>query len=158
MRAWAIGLAMAASVTMAHADPAGSLCRAPETVLFTCRIGAKTVSICGGTAAGATYRYGRAGRVESELTGLHRASVGYAGGGETQVYADTPTHRFVVYDRMVGIGRDPEGHTQSTMTQGLRVQRGAHMLSDRHCTDPLPPAFDQRGIEALIPPGDPVPR
>jgi hypothetical protein len=37
----------------AKAKPPASLCRAPEPVLFTCRLGTKTVSICGREEGGA---------------------------------------------------------------------------------------------------------
>lgn len=79
---------------------AASLCRAPETVLFTCRVGTRTVSICGRTKeqGGGVYRYGRPGRLEVEIHGLHFAQHTFWGGGETQVYADTPAHRYIVFD------------------------------------------------------------
>lgn len=154
-----------------HAGPAESLCHAFEAVLFSCQVGSKTVSICGGQQergqdkagegqAGAVYRYGLPGRVELEATDLHQAFEGWAGGGETQVYADTPMHRYVVYDRMVRTGFDREGHNLSQMTQGLLVQSGGRMISSRNCTQPVgaePPAFDQRRIEALLPEGEYVP-
>jgi len=86
----------------ARPKPDGFLCRAPEAVLFTCDIGTKTVSICGQEKqSGAVYRFGRPGRVELEATDLHHAHDGWWGGGETQVYADTPTHRYIVHDQMV---------------------------------------------------------
>jgi hypothetical protein len=159
------------SMALAQAGPAGSLCQAPEAVLFTCRMETKTVSICGqqhkpgqdraGTdQAAAVYRYGRQGRVELEITDLHRAFEGWAGGGETQVYADTPTHRYIVYDRLVRTGVDKEGHSLSQMTQGLLVRNGGRTILSRHCTYPTgaePPAFDQRRIEALLPQGEYLP-
>ena len=163
---WALlGAALAAypETASTQARLAGSLCRAPEAVLFTCQLGAKTVSICGQQDRGpaeAVYRYGRPGRVELEATDLHRAFEGWAGGGETQVYAVTPTHRYVVYDRMVRTGFDREGHNLSQMTQGLLVQSGGQTVSSRRCAQPVgvePPAFDQRGIEALLPEGKYVP-
>lgn len=141
---------------------AASLCRAPEAVLFTCRVGARTVSICGRTKeqGGAVYRYGRPGRLEAEAADLHRAFEGWSGGGETQAYADTLTHRYVVFDRMVRTGFDDEGHNIPRMTQGLLVQSGGRTLSKRECAQPLgrePPAFDQRLLETLVPEGDYVP-
>ncbi len=168
-----LGAALAAhpGTASTKAAPAGSLCHAPEAVLFTCRVGAKTVSICGrqqergqgeagGGQAAAVYRYGRPGRVELEETDLHRAFDGWAGGGETQVYADTPTHRYVVYDRMVRTGFDREGHRLSQMTQGVLVRSGRQTVSSMRCAQPVgvePPAFDQRRIEALLPEGEYVP-
>jgi hypothetical protein len=161
-----LGAALAAypQTASTQARLGGSLCHAPEAVLFTCQLGAKTVSICGQQQdrgpTGAVYRYGRPGRVELEATDLHRAFEGWAGGGETQVYADTPTHRYVVYDRMVRTGFDREGHNLSQLTQGLFVRSGGETVSSRRCAQPVgvePPAFDQRRIEALLPEGEYVP-
>jgi hypothetical protein len=64
-------------------------------------VGTKVVSICGQEQSQqqgegrsrATYRFGRLGHVELEVNDLHRAHNGWAGGGETQVYGDTPTNR-----------------------------------------------------------------
>ncbi len=146
----------------AQPGPAASLCRPPETVLFTCRVGARMVSICGRTKeqGGAVYRYGRPGRLEVEAADLRRAFEGWPGGGGTQAYADTPTHRYVVFDRMVRTGFDEEGHNIARMTQGLLVQSRGRTLSRQECAQPLgrePPAFDQRLLETLVPEGDYVP-
>ncbi len=145
----------------AQPRPVESLCRPPESVLFTCRVGTKTVSICGQQEqGGAAYRYGRPGHIELEAPDLRRAHTGWPGGGETQVYADTPTHRYVVYDRMVRTGFDDEGHNRSEMKEGLVVQSGGRTLSKQDCAQPaglLPPAFDQRLLETLVPEGDYVP-
>lgn len=134
-----------------------SLCRAPEAVLFTCGIRTRTVSVCGQEQGGAVYRFGRPGRrVELEVPDLHRAQTGWWGSGETQVYADTPTHRYVIYDRMVRTGYDDEGHYLSKMTEGLMVRSKGRTLSNQDCTQPIglmPPAFDQRLLETLVPEG-----
>lgn len=120
----------------------GSLCRVPEMALFSCKIGIKVVSICdqpqGDQAqAGAVYRFGRPGHVELEVTGLHYAQQGFAGGGETQVYADTPTHRYVVYDTIVRTGFGPSGHFDPQEVFGLLVQSGGKTVSNRTCTEPV---------------------
>jgi len=118
------------------------------------------VSIRGQEQGGATYRFGRPGRVELDATDLHHAHDGWWSGGETQVYADTPTHRYIVYDRMVRTGFDNEGHNRSEMTEGLVVQSGGRTLSNQDCAQPvvlLPPAFDQRPLETLVPEGDYIP-
>lgn len=124
------------------------------------------VSICGPRMeqgqdkAGAIYRYGQHGRVELEITNLHRAFEGWAGGGETQIYADTPTHRYLVYDRMVRTGFDAKGHNLSQITQGLLVRRGGRTVWQGRCIPSEgnePPSFDQQRIEALLPQGEYVP-
>ena len=169
-----LGAALSAfpGMALAQAGSAGSLCQiTAEAVLFTCRVDAKTVSICGqqnkqgqdaagADQAGGVYRYGQQGHVELEIIDLHRAFESWAGGGETQVYADTPMHRYIVYDRMVRTGFDKEGHSLSQITQGLLVRSGGRTISSRHCTYPVgaePPAFDQRQIENLLPQGKYVP-
>ena len=138
---------------------AGSLCRAPEVVLFTCDMGTKTVSICGREQGGAAYRFGRPGRVELEASDLHLADRGWSGGGETQVYADTPTHRYIVYNRMIRTAFGPDGLHDSRITSGLLVQRGGRTVWSRECGmskifDPFAGRFDQRLIEKLLPEGD----
>lgn len=139
---------------------AAPLCRALEAVLFTCRVGAKMASICGREQGGAVYRYGRPGRLEVETADLHRAFEGWPGGGETQAYADTPTHRYVVFDQMVRTGIDNEGHNISRMTQGLLVRSKGRTLSRQDCAQSVglpPPGFDQRLLETLVPEGGYIP-
>lgn len=138
---------------------AGSLCRAPEPVLFTCDIGTKTVSICGREKGGAAYRYGRPGRVELEATDLHLADRGWSGGGETQVYADTPTHRYIVYNRVVRTAFGLDGRHDPKITSGLLVQREGRTVWSGECglsevLDPFAGRFDQQLIETLLPEGD----
>lgn len=150
------------SAAMAQPSPARSLCRAPEAVLFTCQVGSKTVSICGQEKGGALYRFGRPGRIELEATDLHRAHDGWSGGGETQVYADTPTHRYVVYDRMVRTGFGADGHNDPKETVGVMVQSGGQTISSRLCAlpkiyDPLSAVFNQQLTQTLLPEGDYVP-
>jgi hypothetical protein len=137
----------------------GSLCRVPEMALFSCKIGIKVVSICdqpqGDQAqAGAVYRFGRPGHVELEVTGLHYAQQGFAGGGETQVYADTPTHRYIVFDEIVRTNFGPDGHHDPQADSGLFVQSGGKIVSSHPCTEAL--TFSQLA-EKLIPAGDYVP-
>lgn len=167
----AFAIVVASGPAFAQAKAGASLCHTPEIILFTCRIETKTVSICGpheklaenepgSNQAGAVFRYGRQGRVEVEAGDLHRAFKGWAGGGETQVYADTPTHRHLIFDRMVRTGFDREGHSLQRMTRGLLVLNKNQTALSRRCTSPIggePPAFDQRQIEALVPVGGYVP-
>ena len=148
---------------------AGSLCRAPETALFSCRIGTKVVSICAppqserspgeqawGKQArgGAVYRFGRPGHVELEVAGLHYAEQGFAGGGETQVYADTPTHRYVVFDEIMRTAFGADGLHYPQADSGLFVQHGGKVVSSRTCAEET--TFGPLA-EKLIPPGGYVP-
>ncbi len=150
------------SAALAQPKPAGSLCRAPEPVLFTCAVGAKTVSVCGQEQGGAVYRFGRPGRVEIEAADLHFAQHAFWGGGETQVYADTPTHRYIVYDRIVRTGFGPDGHHDPKETVGLLVQSGGRIVSSQQCAlpksfDERTAVFDQRLTEKLVPESEYVP-
>ena len=117
----------------ARAKPPASLCRAPEPVLFTCDVGAKTVSICGQKQGGAVYRFGRPGRIEFETAGLHFNDHGFSGGGETQVYVVTPTHRYIVYDKVIKTTLNDEGRYNPRETAGLVVQKGGRTALNREC-------------------------
>ncbi len=133
-----------------------SLCRVPETMLFTCGIGTKAVSICGQARNGqspgaAVYRFGRPGHVELEVASLHHAERGYSGGGDAEVYADTPTHRTVVYDTIVRTGFGPDGHFDPQEVFGLLVQRGGKTVSNRTCAGATD--LDPR-VGTLMPKGD----
>jgi hypothetical protein len=119
-----------------------SLCRVPERALFTCKISSKVVSICGQprgehAQGGAVYRFGRPGRIDLEVANLHHAEHGTSGGGDAEVYADTPTHRYVVYDTIVRTGFGPSGHFDPQEVFGLLVQSGGKTVSNRTCTEPV---------------------
>lgn len=154
--------ALAAIPAPAWAKPPTSLCRAPEPVLFTCHVGTKLVSICGQEQGGAAYRYGQPGRLELEITDLHRGHKYESGGGETQVYANTPTHRYVVYDRIVRTGFGADGLHYPREDDGLLVQSKERTVWRRQCALPrtydphmIPEGrFDQQLIEKLIPEGE----
>ena len=131
----------AASARPARSKAPTSLCRMPETTFFTCKISTKVVSICGQprgehAQGGAVYRFGRPGHIEPEVTDLHHAEQGYSGGGDAEVYADTSTHRYVVYDTIVRTGFGPSGRFDPQEVFGLLVQGGARTLSNRTCTEP----------------------
>lgn len=162
MKKLTLATALLAALAAACADaapaqprPARSLCRTAEPVLFTSDVGAKTVSICGQEQGEAAYRFGRSGRVELEVTDLHRAHEGWSGGGETQVYADTPTHRYIVYNQMVRTAFGLDGLHDSKITSGLVLQSKGRTVSSRECAA-LPATFD-RLTETLVPEGDYVP-
>ena len=135
-------------------EMSASLCRVPQTALFTCKVGTKVVSICGQPQGGAVYRFGRQGHVELEIADLHRTQESFSGGGETQVYADTPSHRYIVYDEIVRTGFGPDGHNDPQAESGLLVQRGGKIVSSRTCSEPT--AFSLL-IEKLLPMGEYVP-
>jgi hypothetical protein len=169
MKGLTLMTALLAALALAHPGaapaqprPTKSLCRPSEAVLFTCEVGTRTVSICGQEQGGAVYRYGRPARVELEVTDLHLARKGWSGGGETQVYADTPTHRYIVYNRIVRTGFGADGHFDPRETVGLIVQSEGRTVSKRECAllkvyDPLTAVFNQELTRKLVPEGDYVP-
>ncbi len=114
--------------------PGPSICRPSETVLFSCAIKTKTVSICGQKQQDrAVYRFGRRGHVELETADLHFASTGFSGGGEEQVLADTPTHRYVVYTGIYRTNYEDDGRHDPKEESGLFVQRGGQTISSQLC-------------------------
>ena len=169
LAALAAAVPSAADWTAGGPQMSGSLCRVPETPLFSCKVGTRVVSICAPpqseqaqgertpgepARSGAVYRFGRPGHIELELTGLHYAEQGFAGGGETQIHADTPTHRYIVYDSIVRTGFGPDGLHYPQAASGLVVQSGGKVVSNRACTEAR--TFSPLA-EKLIPPGDYVP-
>jgi hypothetical protein len=122
----------------AGAVPGGAtLCTAAERPVFSCPIGAKTVSICAARrgAAVLAYRFGRPGRVElAQRGGLSLAERGYSGGGETQLSFARNGYRYVVYDRTVRTGLAADGRNEPAFDQGLVVVRGGRVVSHRRCS------------------------
>jgi hypothetical protein len=75
------------------------------------------------------------------------------------VYADTPTHRYIVYNRLVRTAFGLDGRHDSKTTSGLLLQRERRIVWSRECGllkvfDPFAGRFDQRLIEKLLPEGD----
>ena len=120
-----------APVPAAETGAGDTLCQAGETPFFSCEIGAKRVSVCGG-GSGAVYRSGTPGKVELTSRSLTFANRGYSGGGETQITAKNGEYTYTVYDRTVRTsfgdgGNDPE------FSSGLLVARGARVISSKTC-------------------------
>lgn len=112
---------------------APSLCARGETSLFSCPIGGKLVSVCGRAGGGATYRYGRPGRVEMRATDLRFAQRGYSGGGEQQIWFANSGYRYVIYDRVVRTAFGADGKHDPQASAGLMVQHGGRTVSNRGC-------------------------
>ncbi len=102
----------------------------------------------------AVCRFGRQGHIDLEITGPHRATDLFPNGGETQACADTPTHRYIVYEAIVRTGFSPDGHNDPQAASGLVVQSGGKTMSNRTCTKAL--TFSPL-VEKLLPKGDHVP-
>jgi hypothetical protein len=118
-----------------------SLCRPDEQVMFLCRLGRSTASLCAGAGAEGRYvqyRFGRPGAVELAFpergsTGLSWANTGYSGGGEVQVNFRNGDHLYVLYSRTVRTGFGPDGHFDPEFQAGVAVVRGNRIVSDRRC-------------------------
>ena len=121
----------------AHAQAATTgHCGVNERVVFSCQVGAKTVSLCSAghdpQIASLTYRYGRRGKVENEFIAnaenrrrfFATASPLKPGASINQVWFDSGDTRFLVTE-CVG-GRCP-------YQGGLAVLRGDKLLMRQRC-------------------------
>jgi hypothetical protein len=117
-----------------------TLCTTGETPFFSCEIGTKRVSVCGG-GTGAVYRFGTPGKVELTSRALAFANRGYSGGGESQVTATNGEYSYTVFDRTVRTSFD-EGRNDPAFSSGLLVGRGGRVLSSRMCKGESPVVAD----------------
>ena len=155
------------TVAAPQAAPAGaaSFCSASETTVFTCRIGARRVSVCADPASTAQrgyvqYRFGKAdGSVPLEMEIPSRriepsaaaagASVAFAAGGSAWLRFFNGDHAYVVY---TGIGKwGPRGAIQEK--EGLVVERRGKQIASLKCSQAAvsilgPEWFEQVGITA----------
>lgn len=133
--------------TAASTSPAGqtSFCTPLETVVFTCRTGARMASVCASKEASATrgyvqYRFGKPDSrdplelmlpegqplVSQSATG---ENVPFAGGGGAWMRFRKGTHAYVVYS---GIGKwGPKGETREK--QGIVVERDGKRIAHLKC-------------------------
>jgi hypothetical protein len=152
MRIASVTLSVAAPALMAPAIAAApaakpalpGLCRAGEVPIFSCRLGRKSVAICGVTspsgARSAEYRFGAPGKLEMTYPGpeggkLGYASVPYSGGGEEQASFERGGYRYVVYSSMVRTGFGADGLNNPAFESGLIVQQGGKTVSKSKCVD-----------------------
>lgn len=121
------------TISNAVAAPApASLCNARETILFTCPIGHKLVSICSdGTKA--SYRYGRPGNVEMSSGDLSIADQMLSGGGETQIAARNGSYSYIVYDETSRTSFSVDGHNDVEFDSGLIVMKDRKIISTSRC-------------------------
>ena len=68
-----------------------------------------------------------------------------------QAYADTLTHRYIVFEAIVRTAFGSNGHHDSQTVSGLLVQRDGTIVSTRKCTEPM--TFSPLA-ETLLPTGD----
>jgi hypothetical protein len=121
------------------ADVQGSLCATNEVVIFSCGVGRKMVSVCGGRrpAPHAQYRFGAPGDIELAFpgpgqTGLTFAREMYSGGGALQIRFSNGGHDYAVYSRSVRTGF--RGRNRPLFSDGVMIRRAGRLVSNRACT------------------------
>ncbi len=115
----------------------GTFCAADETVIFSCPLGAKRVSICG-SGNQATYRYGAPGKVELTTRDLRLVERGFSGGGETQISAANNGYSYIVYDKTIRTSFNKAGQNIPDSQSGLLVRHNGQMLLSKRCENDAP--------------------
>ena len=121
--------------------PRGSLCAVGEQVIFSCGVGRKMVSVCGGraTAPHAQYRFGTPGDIELAFPGPGQSGLSYgremySGGGALQIRFSAGGYDYAVYSRTVRTGFGRDGRNNPRFSDGVMVRRGGRLISNRACT------------------------
>jgi hypothetical protein len=119
------------------------LCTAGESVVFSCQIGSKTLSLCrpAGVREQLAYRFGLPGRVELDYPGqsvrqarhpFELSTTPLVGGGITTVRFQRGAYRYEVYSKS-GRGDDPE---RTPFTEdGVIVSRAGKRIWQHACED-----------------------
>lgn len=122
-------------------DAPGSLCARGEVVIFSCGVGRKMVSVCGGRtpAPHAQYRFGAPGDIELAFpgpgqSGLTYAREMYSGGGALQIRFSNAGYDYAVYSRTVRTGFGRDGHNNPRFSDGVMVRRNGRLIANRACT------------------------
>ena len=158
-------LAASSGVLSAEAQTTtATLCADNETALFTCPIGAKTLSLCASSpltpeSGYVQYRFGSAAKVELEFPGskvhprnsLTLFGSGFARGYVAHLNFNVGAYTYVVYDRLVGAFQNgrPEGHDHYA---GVIVAKRGKVVSRLPCSDTSGARF-QGSFEGIIPDG-----
>lgn len=119
-----------ASPGAAHAP--ASLCKARERPLFSCRLTAESVALCGDTG-GVVARMKRSGGKRLASRALSFASEAYSGGGESQISFTAGKTTITIYDRMVRTGFAPGGPNDPAMSSGVMISRKGNTITDQRC-------------------------
>ena len=130
-------------VAMKVEQPAGTLCTVAESVVFSCRAGAKIASVCASKGAGRAvgslqYRFGLLGQpqeiaVPEPAAAPAKAATGenvpFAGGGGSWLRFRKGDHAYVAYS---GIGKwGPKGETREK--QGVVVEQAGKAIAHVKC-------------------------
>jgi hypothetical protein len=153
------------AATAKPVGPKTSFCASGESIVFSCGLGAKMVSVCASKDASPAhgslqYRFGKAGSREPlEMTlpakptspenSASGESVPFSGGGGSWLRFHNGPYGYVVY---TGIGKwGPKGETREK--EGVVVERAGKVVASLKCSTSLtsalgPDWFDALGIEA----------
>jgi len=154
-RAMVAALLVAGLLGAAGVLAAPSLCTPAQTALFSCSVGAQTLSVCGSKDLSATvgsvqYRFGRSkpppwaypaeGADWRVLT--HGGTWAWSGGGGAWMAFDNPPYRYNVYTA-IGQGWAAKA--------GVVVERNGRRIAHRRCTgaatsDLGPALFERTGL------------
>ena len=137
----AIVLLLAWCAAASQAEP--TLCAADETVLFSCRMARKMVSLCQSNAApqALRYRFGTAIRLElvypekKARGAFYQSSSTLIGGGEMRIEFDRSPFTYQVFSRVSRGEADGEGRREPVFEDGLRIARAGKPQSDKLCDD-----------------------
>ncbi len=123
-----------------YASAASSHCTTDETIVFSCRVGKNTVSVCAsadGSPTGGTlqYRFGPTGSAKLDMsipepaahpnTAITAGSLMYSGGGGAYMRFTQGTYAYVVY---TGTGRGWE-------KEGVAVEKNGTLSTSYPCKD-----------------------
>jgi len=140
-RNWRLTVALVATVSLAvgaaAADGPASQCRADESVLFSCHVGPKVVSLCATRKSGEietlAYRYGLPGNVENEYLATRRngnrflgnVSPASPGASIRQIWFASGDIKSLLTECVGG---------DCSQSAGLAVFRGDQILSNARCS------------------------
>ena len=123
------------------------MCRSDETVLFSCQMASKLVSVCRAEAQGQAlrYRYGKPARLEliyperGARGAFYQSSSTLIGGGEMRIEFDRAGFNYMIFSRVRRGEADSDGRREPVFEDGLRITRpgtpSAKPLFDKLCDD-----------------------
>lgn len=151
LAALALGVAAAAPASGAFAAGGrASLCQANETAVFSCRIGARTASLCASHDLGPSsgylyYAFGKPGRTELSAPAKNSAgrqdltvgTLAYSKGGGDYVRVRNGAYAYVIYS----------AETPGWSQEGVAVEKGGAQISSLRC----PAAASALGPDGWLP-------
>ena len=141
MMAVLLGVVAMPQAMAAASNP--SLCKAGETLLFSCPIDHKLASVCS-DGSKATYYFGSPDHVELSSQALSIADHMFSGGGETQISFHRGDYGYVVYDRATRTSFAADERNDPGFTSGLVVQKNGKTISTKQCSSDAAISSDAR--------------